>query len=100
MLQDIEVNPQFEQLLEEVRAMRVLDVLHGGHVRHSDPYAKRTRKHRHLLGDPLALLMEHVKKSSIRLMDLFAQLDKDNSMSLTKSEFKRGMKVRRDCQYT
>ena len=87
------MNPEFEALLEEIRAIKVLDVLHGGHVRHSDPYAKRTQKNRQILGDPLALLMEHVKKSSIRLMDLFAQLDKDNSMSLTKSEFKKGLKV-------
>ena len=72
----------------------MLEVIHGGHVRHGDPYGQRRRRQLATPGDPLALLMEHVKKSGLRLFDLFAQLDKDSSMSVTKAEFKRGMKVR------
>ncbi|KAK2161703.1 hypothetical protein LSH36_111g03008 [Paralvinella palmiformis] len=95
VLQDIEVNPAFEELLEEVRLEHQIEVIHGGRVSHADPYATRVgRKIPATPGDPLALLLAHVKKSSLRLMDFFAQLDKDNSMSVSKSEFKKGMKVR------
>ncbi len=70
-----------------------IEVVHGGHVSHADPYATRARKKTMPTpGDPLALLMAHVKRSNLRLMDFFAQLDKDNSMSLTKSEFRKGMR--------
>ena len=93
LLQGIEVNPHFEGLLEEVQSWRKLRVIHGGHVTHADPYAKRKKKEGTFLGDPLTLMMEFVKKSGLRLFDFFAQLDKDNSMSVTKAEFKRGMKV-------
>ncbi len=47
-----------------------------------------------VMGDPLTILMEYVKQSSLRLMDLFAQFDRDNSMSVSKKEFKIGLKVR------
>ena len=94
LTQDIEVNPEFRQLLSQVRADRELEVLHGGHVRHDDPYAKRERRRAAAIaGDPLAILMEYVKQSSLRLMDVFAQFDKDNSWSVGRDEFKRGMKV-------
>lgn len=92
-IQGIDINPQFESLLEALHAVRRVEVIHGAHVRHSDPYAKRKRKPVATPGDPLALLMEYVKKSGLRLFDLFAQLDKDNSMTVSKAEFKLGMKV-------
>ena len=89
------MNPVFEELLDEVRLEHEIEVIHGGHVSHADPYATRVgKKTLATPGDPLALLLAHVKKSSLRLMDFFAQLDKDNSMSVTRTEFKKGMKVR------
>ena len=91
--QDIEINPLFERLLDALHRVRKLEVIHGGHVTHGDPYAKRRRRLNTTPGDPMALLMEFVKKSGLRLFDFFAQLDKDNSMSVSKAEFKRGMKV-------
>ena len=72
-----------------------LEVLHGGYVMQGDVYLQqRGKRKKPLLGDPLTLLYEHVKNSNLRLWDLFAQFDKDKSLSISREEFQNGMKVR------
>ena len=44
--------------------------------------------------DPMMVLMECMRVMNLRLMDLFASLDKDGSKSLTHDEFKNGLLVR------
>ena len=43
--------------------------------------------------DPMMVLMECMRFMNLRLVDLFASLDKDQSRSLTHSEFKDGLLV-------
>lgn len=84
----------FELELEEIQASgRPLEVLHGGLVMQGDVYLQNGKRKKPLLGDPLQLLFEHVKNSNLRLWDLFAQFDKDKSLSISRDEFKNGMKV-------
>ncbi|ELU04281.1 hypothetical protein CAPTEDRAFT_194577 [Capitella teleta] len=89
----VDINRQFEALLEELHSTRPLAVIHDAQVSHGGVYAQRKRKLVATPGDPLALLMEFVKKSGLRLFDLFAQLDKDNSMTVSKAEFRSGVKA-------
>ena len=77
-------------------AKRGLTVIHGGFIAHSDLMMERRKRARPLLGDPLQLLFDHVRNSNLRLWDLFAQFDKDKSLSLTRDEFKHGMRVSAD----
>ena len=39
------------------------------------------------------LLMVYAQKEGLRLWDVFAQFDKDGSMSISKDEFKHAIKV-------
>ena len=45
--------------------------------------------------DPMMVLMEFMRLRNLRLVDLFASLDKDGSHSLTRNEFRNGLMVRR-----
>ena len=93
---DIQVERDFETVLDDIQASgRPLEVLHGGYVMQGDVYLQqRGKRKKPLLGDPLTLLYEHVKNSNLRLWDLFAQFDKDKSLSISREEFQNGMKVR------
>ena len=44
--------------------------------------------------DPMMVLMECMRFMNLRLVDLFASLDKDQSRSLTHAEFKDGLLVK------
>ena len=42
----------------------------------------------------MMVLMEFMRVKNLRLLDLFASLDKDGSKSLTRQEFRDGLLVR------
>ena len=89
----MEINAHFEVLLGEVRARgRRLEVIHGGTVT-DDPYGQPARRVAATLGDPATLLFSYAKTSGLRLIDLFAQFDVDNSSTVSHEEFRLGMKV-------
>lgn len=44
--------------------------------------------------DPLLVLFEYARLQNFRLVDMFKQLDTDNSGSLDRQEFSRGLAVR------
>ena len=43
--------------------------------------------------NPLEILLVFMAEQNLRLVDLFKSLDKDQSMSLSRSEFIEGLKV-------
>lgn len=45
--------------------------------------------------DPLLVLFEYARLQNFRLVDMFKQLDTDNSGSLDRQEFSRGLAVRK-----
>ena len=92
--QDVEVNEAFQKLLQKVHdSGRSLEVLHGGRVRHDAPHIRRVVGKGPAMGDPMIILMDYIRQRNLRMMDLFTQFDKDNSWSVTRREFKRGMRV-------
>lgn len=44
--------------------------------------------------DPLKLLIQYIEKNNLRIWDLFKAYDKDNSLTVTREEFKNGIMVR------
>jgi len=44
--------------------------------------------------DPITILMEYIRLKNLRLVDMFRSLDGDNSKSISRDEFKRGLMVR------
>ena len=57
-------------------------------------YMQNARRKKIRLGDPLMVFFEHIKSSNLRLWDMFSQLDKDKSLTISRDEFRNGMKVR------
>ena len=45
--------------------------------------------------DPLKLLIQYIEKNNLRIWDLFKAYDKDNSLTVTREEFKNGIMVGR-----
>ena len=43
--------------------------------------------------NPMVVLMEYMRITNLRLVDLFTSLDKDGSWSLSRDEFKEGLMV-------
>ena len=41
--------------------------------------------------DPMAILKQYVDSKNLRLVDLFSQLDKDGSLSVSREEFLLGL---------
>ena len=90
--QDVSVDMDFVALLKEIREVRPLYVKYGNELRHDDlrkgdiPIVLDT-------DDPVTILFEFMKTKNLRLIDLLHNLDKDNSDTLTRDEFRRGMEV-------
>jgi len=44
--------------------------------------------------DPMTKLRKYIEDNNLRLVDFFNQFDEDNSMTVTRDEFQRGVEVR------
>ena len=90
--QDVSVDMDFVALLKEIQKVRPLHVKYGKELRHDElkkgeiPIVLDT-------DDPVTILFEFMKTKNLRLIDLLHNLDKDNSDTLTRDEFRRGMEV-------
>lgn len=92
-LLDVEVGDQFEKEYQELRRLNSNFVIrHGGRLRRDDIY-ETTSNRTPEVGDPLALFLEHARKTGMRLSDLFARFDRDRSFSLTDVELANGLKA-------
>ena len=86
------IEQEFLDAVDEINKERRLAVVHGiildqfgtGHGETTDDF---------LNADPMMVLMEFMRLKNLRLIDLFQAMDKDNSMSLTRDEFKDGLQV-------
>ena len=47
----------------------------------------------HFSADPFQLLMAYIKLRGLRLWDLFMQFDRNGSMTLSREEFREGIRV-------
>ncbi|XP_022103215.1 leucine-rich repeat-containing protein 74A-like isoform X2 [Acanthaster planci] len=84
-LTDIVVNKDFVDLLEEIKQGRTnfLVFFKGAIGQFEKPPEKEA--------DPLKLLVQHIEKNNLRIWDLFKAYDKDNSLTVTRDEFKNGI---------
>ena len=91
-LKDVSVDMDFLALLDEIQLERPLFVKYGITLRHDD-IRKGERPVVLDTDDPVTILFEFMKTKNLRLIDLLHNLDKDNSETLTRDEFRRGMEV-------
>ncbi|XP_038075125.1 leucine-rich repeat-containing protein 74A-like isoform X2 [Patiria miniata] len=84
-LTDIVVNKDFVDLLEQIKQGRsnFLVFYKGAIGKFEKPAEKEV--------DPLKLLVQHIEKNNLRIWDLFKAYDKDNSLTVTREEFKNGI---------
>ena len=82
---------QFLALYEEIRERQDIHIKHGIYADQDgkDMQTENVFSHE----DPMMVLMELMRVMGLRLIDLFSALDKDQSRSLTKDEFKSGLMV-------
>lgn len=98
-MQDIFVNDEFLELKEKVEAQKGIVILHG-HLDNTEVKnvndVKRHHVKRQLLGrlsqDPMSKLKSYMELRGLRLIDLFRQLDKNQSATLTPDELRTGLK--------
>ncbi|XP_077991353.1 uncharacterized protein LOC144445611 [Glandiceps talaboti] len=89
-LTDILITNEFEELLKDILEERPhLRVEHGG----TGGYGYRRRETQSLKHpvDPMSYLLDYIQKNNLRLLDLFQRFDKDKSLSVSRSEFKKGI---------
>lgn len=81
--------------MEELQKMRnkspdfqvTYDLIHNTSVQNI------SRKKLFSTEEPLMLLYKHIQEKNLRLVDLFNIFDEDNSMTLDRDEFTKGMMV-------
>ncbi|XP_071785954.1 uncharacterized protein [Asterias amurensis] len=84
-LTDIVVNKDFVDLLEDLKRGRTnFLVFYKGAVGQFEKPAEKE-------ADPLKLLIQYIEKNNLRIWDLFKAYDKDNSLTVTREEFKNGI---------
>lgn len=89
---DIEVNEAFITILDDIQMTRKIDVLFGHTLRHGT-LTKRDADAIDYNMNAVDELFKYMYDNNYRVIDLMKWLDKDNSMSVSRSEFKQGMKV-------
>ena len=91
MLQTQTINVLFLTLYEEVRDKQEIHIKHGMYADQEGNDIETDNVFSH--EDPMMVLMELMRVMGLRLIDLFSALDKDQSRSLSKDEFKSGLMV-------
>ncbi|KAL5008063.1 hypothetical protein ScPMuIL_013644 [Solemya velum] len=91
-LEKVPVTPEFHELQYQLESERIFKVTHGCSIRSQnerepeDPLDAFKR-------DPMSKLKQYVAEAGYRLIDLFKDMDKDGSMSVSKDEFVKGIKT-------
>ena len=91
-IQDLCVDASFIKYLKNVRKKRFIVVKHGV-IMKNDELGLRPKSDPFCLDDPMTVLMEFMRVRNLRLIDLFACLDKDGNKSLSREEFRDGLMV-------
>ncbi|KAL8613986.1 hypothetical protein ACOMHN_023221 [Nucella lapillus] len=81
---DILVDQDFEAIYQQVKdQLPQLRITHGGSVAPPKP---RARLH------PMVKLMAYIDKNELRLVDFFNRFDQDGTMSITRDQFRQGLR--------
>ncbi|XP_078480982.1 uncharacterized protein LOC100187037 isoform X1 [Ciona intestinalis] len=84
-LSDVVVNKDFVELETEVKETRPKLVIITGGEETDKKVAPKPR------ADPMTKLRQYMEENNLRLVDFFNQVDEDNSMSVTREEFQKGI---------
>ena len=95
MFQDVVVSPEFKELQKTLERSRQFTVIHGGVLMEKEDYDIQayTEARESFQRDPFGKLRTYCRKAGYRLIDLFRDLDKDSSMSISREELIYGLKV-------
>ncbi len=94
LIQGQNVDKEFLRHLEKVRETRSLEIKHGHIMRLETEVAKYgDTKDPFVYEDPMTVLLEFMRLQNLRLVDMFTSMDEDGSRTLTREEFRKGLKV-------
>ena len=97
-IRDVPIEQAFVDLIDQIRRRRTkrasseFSVIYGRAIHDPDFYITAAEAVDRV-NDPLTILFKYIKEKGYRLLDLFAQFDKNRSSSLTFEEFKNGFIV-------
>ena len=91
--QDIIVDESFLGLYDELKQTRKLEIKHGPTMSHSMDLDRLKAGDDDDKTDPRELLVKIMEKDGLRVIDLFRRIDDDASWTLSREEFKAGIKV-------
>ena len=89
------MSPEFKELQQNLERERPFTVIHGGVLMEREDYEiiLDSEGKESFQRDPFGKLRSYCRKAGYRLIDLFRDLDKDSSMTITKDELINGLKV-------
>ncbi|XP_067929074.1 leucine-rich repeat-containing protein 74A-like [Watersipora subatra] len=87
---DICVGKEFDALYTEIRRLRDITIKHGSTLRQADMMQIDLATVVHS-EQPIFVLFDCMRKSNLRIVDLFHAFDKDKNGSLTRQELKEGL---------
>jgi len=93
LLKEVEVDEDFLTLVDDIQGKQPFFVGYGNVIKRYDS------KRGNVEGidgnmDAVVELFKYMQENNYRVIDLMKWLDKDNSMSVSRAEFKQGMIVR------
>ncbi|XP_064624186.1 leucine-rich repeat-containing protein 74A-like [Lineus longissimus] len=97
-LSDDFVRKDFVELKDKLEKDRVMRILHGTIISdlNFEPEQNLVMELKTgIMDDPMTKVRNYCDKAGLRLIDLFKQFDKDQSMSLTREEIRKGIKVKK-----
>ena len=95
LLQDIFVSSDFKELQKTLERDRPITITHAGVLmeRESAEILAEVQARETFQRDPFGKLKTYCKQAGYRMIDLFKDLDKDGSMTISQSELVYGLQV-------
>ncbi|CAH1791139.1 unnamed protein product [Owenia fusiformis] len=87
------VSEDFEEKQKELQKERAITVIHGGTTENKMDLSFFNNVSKAITKDPMGFLRDYCASRGYRLVDMFREFDKDQSMQVSREEFIRGVQM-------